>query len=71
MLNDTQMARALEPAPLRSEFAAMLTTRFVPEVTAVSLDGRTLLNTTVWENGTVSTIAIRPELVSPKASSRS
>lgn len=61
---------ASEPAPLRSEFAATMTTRFVPEFTAVSLDGRTLLNTTVWGDGTVSTIAIRPELASPKTSSR-
>jgi hypothetical protein len=44
---------------LRSGFAQLFTRRFVPEFTAVSLDGRTLLEVTVWGNGTVSTIAIR------------
>ncbi|RAJ77001.1 hypothetical protein K377_06170 [Streptomyces sp. PsTaAH-137] len=38
----------------------LLTERFVPEFTVVSLDSRVLLNTTDWGNGTVSTIAIRP-----------
>lgn len=35
--------------------------QFVPEFAAVSLDGRVLLNVTLWGNGTVSTIAIRPQ----------
>ncbi|WP_329359217.1 hypothetical protein [Streptomyces sp. NBC_01483] len=49
-----------EVAQLRSGMATLFTTRFVPEFTAVSLDGRMMMNTTVWGNGTVSTIAIRP-----------
>jgi hypothetical protein len=35
--------------------------RFIPEFTAVSLDGHTLLTITVWGNRTVSTIVIRPD----------
>lgn len=35
--------------------------RATPEFAMVSLDGRTLISTTLWGNGTVSTIAIRPE----------
>ncbi len=35
--------------------------RLVGEFTAVSLDGRMLMNTTVWGNGKVSTIVIRPD----------
>ena len=38
-----------------------MTDRFVPEFTMVCSDGRALLNTTVWGDGTVSTIAIRPD----------
>lgn len=34
--------------------------RYFPEFTAVSLDGRVLLETTMWGDGTVSIIAIRP-----------
>lgn len=49
-----------EVEQLRSPMGALLTQRFVPEFTVVSLDGRVLMNTTVWGNGTVSTIAIRP-----------
>jgi hypothetical protein len=37
------------------------TTRYVPGFPALSLDQRVLLETTVWGNGTVSTIAIRPD----------
>lgn len=44
----------------RSPMGGLLTERFVPEFTVVSLDSRVLLNTTDWGNGTVSTIAIRP-----------
>jgi hypothetical protein len=51
---------ASEVVQLRSGFATLFTTRFVPEFTVVSLDGRMMMNTTVWGNGTVSTIAIRP-----------
>lgn len=46
---------------LRSSMASLFTRRFVPEFTALSLDGRVVMNTTVWGNGTVSTIAVRPE----------
>jgi len=46
---------------LRSWFAGLFTDRFVPEFTMVSIDGRTLLNTTVWGNGTVSSIVVCPD----------
>jgi hypothetical protein len=42
-------------------FAGTFTTRFVPEFRVLSLDQRVLMNTTLWGNGTVSTIVIRPE----------
>jgi hypothetical protein len=35
--------------------------RYVPEFFVLSLDQRVHMNTTIWGNGTVSTIAIRPE----------
>lgn len=34
--------------------------RFVPEFTVMTLDGRMMMNTTLWGDGTVSTIVIRP-----------
>jgi hypothetical protein len=46
---------------LRSGFAGLFTESFVPEFTMLSLDGRVLLNTTVWGDSTVSTIVIRPD----------
>jgi hypothetical protein len=46
---------------LRSGFAGLLTERFIPEFTMLSIDGQVLLNTTVWGNGTINTIAIRPD----------
>ena len=46
------------PLPMWMRF--YLGERFVPEFTARSLDGRMLMNTTLWGNGTVSTIVIRP-----------
>lgn len=46
---------------LRGHFAGMFTTRFVPEFWVLSRDQRMLMNTTIWGNGTVSTIVIRPE----------
>lgn len=42
-------------------FPAELGDRATPEFAMVSLDGRTLISTTLWGNGTISTIAIRPE----------
>lgn len=45
---------------LRSSFGALFTERFVPEFTMASLDGRMMLSTTVWGDGTLSTIVIRP-----------
>ncbi|GAA2398646.1 hypothetical protein GCM10010191_01750 [Actinomadura vinacea] len=54
-------------ATLRSNLAGVFTTRFVPEFTSVSLDRRMLLHTTVWGNGTVSSIVIRPDLVKGNA----
>jgi hypothetical protein len=44
---------------LRSYMAELSTTRFVPEFTMASLDGRMMMDTTVWGNDTVSTIVIR------------
>jgi hypothetical protein len=49
-----------EARPLRSAMATLFTTRFVPEFTALSLDQHVLMNTTVWGNGTISTIVTRP-----------
>ncbi|MEU8278800.1 hypothetical protein ACFYOK_34765 [Microbispora bryophytorum] len=49
-----------EVEQFRSWIASTFTTRFVPEFTVASLSGRTTMNTTVWGNGTVSTIAICP-----------
>lgn len=46
---------------LGGTFATLMTERYVPEFWVLSLDQRVLMNTTVWGNGTVSTIAIRPE----------
>lgn len=59
LLDDWDLV-ASEVTLLRSRFATLFTTRFVPEFTVVSLDGHMMMNTTVWGNGTVSTIAIRP-----------
>ncbi|MFJ3861799.1 hypothetical protein ACIPRL_36975 [Streptomyces sp. NPDC090085] len=49
-----------EVGMLRSGFATFFTQRFVPEFTMASLDGRMMLQTTVWGDGTLSTIVIRP-----------
>ncbi|MFF4507150.1 hypothetical protein [Streptomyces sp. NPDC001401] len=38
--------------------------RFVPEFTVMALDGRMMMNTTLWGNGRVSTIAICPTRMS-------
>lgn len=46
---------------LRSTFASLFTQRYVPEFTMASLDGRMVLNTTVWGDGTISTLVIRPD----------
>jgi hypothetical protein len=46
---------------LRSAFAGLFTDRFVPEFVMLSLDRRAMLDVTVWGNGTVSTIVIRPD----------
>ncbi|GAA3779354.1 hypothetical protein GCM10022225_79410 [Plantactinospora mayteni] len=46
---------------LRSGFGGLFTDRFVPEFSMLSLDHKAMLNTTVWGNGTVSTIVIRPD----------
>lgn len=48
---------------LRSWMAGLFTERFVPEFVVVSLDSLVMLETTVWGNGTVSNIAIRPDRV--------
>jgi len=50
-----------EVEQLRGHFAAMFTTRFVPEFWVPSLDRRMLMNTTIWGDGTVSTIVMRPD----------
>jgi hypothetical protein len=44
----------------RSSFGALFSERYVPEFTMASLDGRMMLSTTVWGDGTLSTIVIRP-----------
>ncbi|GAA2892819.1 hypothetical protein ACFQQB_08505 [Nonomuraea rubra] len=59
LLNEWDLA-ASEVDLLRSWMAGMFTERFVPEFTMASLDGQMKLNTTVWGDGTVSTIVIRP-----------
>ncbi|MFI5898530.1 hypothetical protein ACIA5D_51570 [Actinoplanes sp. NPDC051513] len=46
---------------LRSGFGGLFTDRFVPEFSMLSVDHKAMLNTTVWGNGTVSTIIIRPD----------
>lgn len=43
---------------LRVRFAAMFTTRFVPEFWAASVDRDTGMLTTIWGNGTVSSIVL-------------
>lgn len=52
---------------LRSTFGGVFTDRFVPEFSMLSLDRRAMLNTTVWGNGTVSTIVIRPDRLTEAA----
>ncbi|MEU4479697.1 hypothetical protein AB0F68_16815 [Micromonospora sp. NPDC023966] len=52
---------------LRSSFAGLFTDRFVPEFVMTSLDGRMVLETTVWGNGTVSTIVVCPDLFEESA----
>ncbi|WP_446219397.1 hypothetical protein [Micromonospora sp. IBHARD004] len=52
---------------LRSSFAGLLTDRFVPEFVMTSLDGRMVLETTVWGNGTVSTVVVRPDRLAESA----
>jgi hypothetical protein len=52
---------------LRSYMGALFTKRFVPEFTMLSLDHQMLINTTVWGNGTVSTIVIRPDRITESA----
>ncbi|WP_431894211.1 hypothetical protein [Nonomuraea sp. bgisy101] len=72
LLDDWDLAGS-EVERLRSWMAGLHTSRFVPEFTMVSLDGLALIETTVWGNGTVSTIAIRPSAApephSPKRAS--
>ncbi|EDY44406.1 hypothetical protein [Streptomyces sp. SPB074] len=52
-----------EVEQFRSTVAGLFTERYVPEFTALAEDGHLLLRTTVWGDGTVSTLAIR----SPRA----
>ncbi len=58
LMDDWDIAASGVPQ-LRSALATTFTRRYVPEFTTLSVDGRTLLDVTVWGNGTVSTIAIR------------
>lgn len=46
---------------LRGPFTGLFTDRFVPEFVMTSLDGRMVLETTIWGNGTVSTLVVRPD----------
>lgn len=50
---------------LRSGFGRLFTDRYVPEFFMLSTDHRAMLNTTVWGNGSVSTIVIRPDRLTP------
>lgn len=59
LLDDWDLAGS-EVDLLRSGFATLFTDRFVPEFTVASLDGRMMMQTTVWGDGTLSTIVIRP-----------
>ncbi|MEU4336022.1 hypothetical protein AB0F59_15590 [Micromonospora lupini] len=52
---------------LRSGFGGLFTDRFVPEFSMLSLDHQAMLNTTVWGNGTISTIVIRPDRLTEHA----
>lgn len=47
-------------APPRS-FTGLFADRFVPEFVMTSLDGRMVLETTMWGDGTVSTLVVRPD----------
>lgn len=55
---------------LRSFFAELFTERYVPEFIMVSLDGRMVLDTTVWGNGTISTLVVRPDRLDAPPSGR-
>jgi hypothetical protein len=50
---------------LRSGFGRLFSDRYVPEFFMLSTDHRAMLNTTVWGKGTVSTIVIRPDRLTP------
>jgi hypothetical protein len=60
LLDSWDLARS-NVVVLQSFMSRLFTKRFVPEFTVTSLDGKMMTNTTVWGNGTVSTIAIRPQ----------
>ena len=46
---------------LLSGFGGLFIDRFVPEFSMLSVDRKAMLNTTVWGQGTVSTVVIRPD----------
>jgi hypothetical protein len=46
---------------LRSTFAGLFTDRYVPEFVMTAVDGRMVLETTVWGDGTLSTLVVRPD----------
>ncbi|MGW3487023.1 hypothetical protein [Streptomyces sp. GZWMJZ-114] len=48
-----------EVEQFRSTMAGLFTERYVPEFTVLAGDGHLLMNTTVWGDGTVSTLAVR------------
>ena len=50
-----------ESPALASNFAGLFTRRYIPEFRMLSLDGKMMLDTTVWGNGSISTIVIRPD----------
>lgn len=54
-----------DDGPLPSWMRFYMGRRFVPEFTVMSLDGRLLMNTTLWGDGTVSTIVICPSRLLP------
>ncbi|MFF1720152.1 hypothetical protein [Streptomyces sviceus] len=67
-ITDAELAALLAPGGFR--FLRRLVDddagrRFVPELTVMSLDGRLLMNTPLWGDGTVSTIVICPSRLLP------
>ncbi|MFE1833765.1 hypothetical protein [Streptomyces sviceus] len=54
-----------DDGPLPSWMRFSMGRRFVPEFTVMGLDGLLLMNTTLWGDGTVSTVVICPSRLLP------